>query len=251
MYLLYVDESGNIGDTNCFVFAGLAIHESSAKWINQKLEGIAKRFSESAPRDFELHAHEVFWGKSVWRDINLEKRKQALRDALQILQDMDERNRLFAIVVDKRDAHSKNEIIDLAFTQLITRFDHFVNRRNLAGHRNVGILVFDKSAYENKIQKLSLHFRDNGHSWGNLKYIVEVPLFVDSRASRLIQLADILAYAVFRKFERNDNSLFSIIENRFDMDHPQGKQHGLYYCKAEYGKNSQLVLNKIPQFKIA
>ena len=34
--------------------------------------------------------------------------------------------------------------------------------------------------------------------------MVEVRLFVDSRASRLSQLADLEAYALFRKFEKQD-----------------------------------------------
>lgn len=54
----------------------------------------------------------------------------------------------------------------------------------------------------------------------------EVPLFLDSKASRLIQLADLVAYAMFRKYEHGDDDFYSIIQDRFDR--VGGIQHGLY-----------------------
>ena len=36
----------------------------------------------------------------------------------------------------------------------------------------------------------------------------EVPVFLDSKASRLIQLADLVAYALFRHHEHNDNRFY-------------------------------------------
>jgi hypothetical protein len=49
---------------------------------------------------------------------------------------------------------------------------------------------------------------------------------MDSRASRLIQLADLVAYAIFLKFERNDDRYFKTIQGCFDAE--GGVQHGLY-----------------------
>jgi len=54
----------------------------------------------------------------------------------------------------------------------------------------------------------------------------DVPVFLDSRASRLIQLADLVSYAIFRKYEHNDESLYSVIEGCFDAE--GGVKHGLY-----------------------
>jgi Protein of unknown function (DUF3800) len=53
-----------------------------------------------------------------------------------------------------------------------------------------------------------------------------VPLFLDSKASRLIQLADIVAYAVFRYYEKGDNRFFPIIQSRFDSE--GSVKHGLH-----------------------
>jgi Protein of unknown function (DUF3800) len=61
---------------------------------------------------------------------------------------------------------------------------------------------------------------------GLLTSLIKVPLFLDSKASRLIQLADLIAYAVFRHFEKGDNRFFPIIEPRFDSE--GGVVHGLH-----------------------
>ena len=64
------------------------------------------------------------------------------------------------------------------------------------------------------------------YTWGVIRNFSEVPLFLDSKASRLIQLADIIAYSIFRHFEKGDSSFFSIIEPRFDSE--GGIVHGLH-----------------------
>lgn len=69
-------------------------------------------------------------------------------------------------------------------------------------------------------------FRTIGHQWGVLRNLSEVPVFIDSKASRLIQLADLIAYAVFRKWEKSDDRFYSIIADRFDRE--GSVVHGLH-----------------------
>jgi hypothetical protein len=45
-----------------------------------------------------------------------------------------------------------------------------------------------------------------------------VPLFLDSKASRLIQLADLISFGIFRKYEKDDNRFFDLFAKRFDSD---------------------------------
>jgi hypothetical protein len=51
-------------------------------------------------------------------------------------------------------------------------------------------------------------------------------VFLDSKASRLIQLADLVAYALFRHFEHDDSNYYDVISSCFDRDGPV--THGLY-----------------------
>ena len=48
----------------------------------------------------------------------------------------------------------------------------------------------DKSDnYESALQSLARTFRAKGTRWGDLRNMSEVPMFVDSRASRIVQIA--------------------------------------------------------------
>jgi len=87
-------------------------------------------------------------------------------------------------------------------------------------------MLFDESSTEQRIQTLAREFKYNGHSWGKTSNYAEVPVFLDSKASRLIQLADLVAYALFRFYEYNDSSFYDVIKNCFDSE--GGIEHGLY-----------------------
>lgn len=149
----------------------------------------------------------------------------AIEDALKIFLASHPSNRLFASVV-KKAAVSPADPVEFAFEQLASRFDHYLGRLHKAGDSQRGIIIFDKSTYETTIQSLATDFRTIGHNWGVIRNLSEVPLFLDSKASRLIQLADLIAYGIFRNFERGDDRFFNIIKNRFDSE--GGITHGLY-----------------------
>ena len=141
--------------------------------------------------------------------------------------------RLFAIVLEKANFNGQ-DIAKVAFEQLSSRFDQFLGRlyRNKQartddrGGAQRGLILFDESATENRIQNLAREFKYSGHSFGVTRNYAEVPVFLDSRASRLIQLADLVSYALFRHFEHHDSTYFEIIQHCFDQE--GGVQHGLY-----------------------
>ena len=164
-------------------------------------------------------------GKGIFRRFTKADRTAAIADALKIFLASHPSNRLFASVVRKVKV-SPVDPVEFAFEQLSSRFDHYLTRLHKAGNSQRGIILFDKSTYETTIQSLATDFRTIGHNWGILRNFSEVPLFLDSKASRLIQLADLIAYAIFRNYESNDDQYFSIIKNRFDSE--GGIVHGLY-----------------------
>ena len=227
MYLLYVDESGTTHDPNqqYFVLAGFCVFERQGYWISNQLDQIAARFDPADPAAVELHGSPMFGGRGQWRSHPKEDRHQAIEDALKVFLQSHPSNRLFASVI-KKAAVSPKDPVEAAFEQLASRFDKYLMRlhRNSDTHR--GIIIFDKSTYETTIQSLATDFRTIGYTWGVIRNFSEVPLFLDSKASRLIQLADLIAYAVFRHFEKGDNRFFPIIEPRFDSE--GGVVHGLH-----------------------
>ena len=134
-------------------------------------------------------------------------------------------NRIFAAVASKQ-ATLPDDPIEYSFEQLASRFDYYLKRLHNKNDVQRGIMLFDKSFYEQAIQSLARKFRENGHRWGELKNLAEVPFFSDSKSSRLIQMADMVSYAIFRKFEYKDDRYYTKIVHRFDAD--GNTTHGLY-----------------------
>ena len=98
--------------------------------------------------------------------------------------------RAFAVAVDKQ-AVSPDDPVERAFEEICNRFNLYLTRlHNREGNQPRGLIVMDKSHYEDTLQGLARRFREQGARWGNLRNLAEVRLFVDSAASRLIQITD-------------------------------------------------------------
>lgn len=230
MHLLYLDESGSASDPKeqYFVLAGVAVFERETHWIEQALNTVATRFSPEDPHAVELHGSPMRTGKSGWRRHPQEDRLQAIKDALRlgIAERPRKYVRLFGVVIRKASVVGQDPV-EHAFEQLTSRFDLFLKRLH---HKNNdsqrGIILFDESSTERRIQTLAREFKYAGHTWGQTKNYAEVPVFMDSKASRLIQLADLVAYALYRFYEHADSSFYDVIKHCFDSEGPA--EHGLY-----------------------
>lgn len=231
MHLLYLDEAGSVADAGqqYFVLAGLSVFERSTHWIEQELDQIAARFApdRNRPFDVELHGSPMRNGKGLWRAHTVASRLQAMRDALASVRRHHPRDiRLFAVALCKQN-FSGRDIAQEAFTQVCSRFDLFLMRLYQSRQdRQRGLILFDKSSTETRIQTLARDFKYSGHLYGVTRNYAEVPVFLDSKASRLIQLADLIAFAIFRHLEHNDSQYFEIIRECFDAD--GGVVHGFY-----------------------
>ncbi|GJG99204.1 hypothetical protein CBA19C8_01630 [Paraburkholderia terrae] len=166
----------------------------------------------------ELHASPMRSGKNEWRKFKREERENAIVEALSVGVAQQNRHnvRLFGAVIRKSDLPA--DPAETAFTQLYNRFDQFLRRLHLSGNTQRGIMIFDKTSIEPRIQTLAREFKTSGHPWGHNRNYAEVPLFLDSKASRLIQLADLIAFAIFRHFEHRDSKYFDVIRHCFDED---------------------------------
>jgi hypothetical protein len=227
MYLLYIDDSGSVTDTKCnhCVLAGFAVYETKPYWIEKTLNDIVNKYLPTFP-DVEIHGSPMHSGNKEWRGIPKDIRESIIMDVLHLIAS-DRSIRLFASVISKSAAASSDISGDL-FTQVASRFDMFLGRLyNTEKNPQRGIVIFDKSTSELTIQRLSHVFITTGHQWGKrLNNFAEVPLFLDSKMSRSIQMADLIAYSIFRYFEYNDSKYFSVLQDCFDTD---GKAiHGLH-----------------------
>jgi hypothetical protein len=233
MHILYVDDSGSVEnpDERHFVLGGVAVFERGIYHQIKAADDCVLSFGLGDPENIELHGSPMYAGRdSVWRTVrDRSKREQMIKDALNVFVSASS-VRLFAVVVDKA-AVAPEDPIQLAFDEICNRFNLFLQRNyNRTGESHRGLLVMDETKHEKPLQALAKHFRVNGARWGNFRNLAEVPLFVDSRASRLVQLADLVAFATWRKYEFSDGRFFDALIPKFDAD--GGVIHGLVHRRA-------------------
>lgn len=105
-----------------------------------------------------------------------------------------------------------------SFNQVVSRLQHFLrNRGTNLGRRIFGLLVQDNNeTVALKLTTLMRGFHARGTSYTLIPDIVETPLFVDSRLTAMVQMADVCAYAVRRFVENNETDLVDLIYSRVD-----------------------------------
>ncbi len=230
MHLLYIDDSGSVGnpDEAFFILGGVAIFERRLFHLVTAVDEVVRGFNLGDPHDIELHASPMYSGHGLWHSIARADREKMLHAALGTILDPQTSLRLFAVAVDKR-AISPRDPVAVAFEEISNRFNLSLQRLNDRGpgESQKGLIIMDESDYEGPLQALARHFRINGTRWGHLRNLAEVPLFVDSKASRLVQLADLVAWATWRKYEHKDGRFFDRLTPRFDAD--GGVIHGLVH----------------------
>lgn len=240
MHLLYLDDSGSVGDKKdaYVILAGLAVYERVPYWYERELDNIAASVWPDNPRSIEFRGGDIFSGRGHWRGVRKETRIQAYENALSHL-GSSKRARLFGAAIHKETIaaqdptqHTLNPM-EYAFEQVCSRFDQYLGRLHRANNTQRGLIVLDKSADERTLQNMARDFRLDGHRWGRLRNLAEVPLFVDSKATRMIQFADMIAYALRRYYERGEQRYFDLIARGFDAE--GGIVHGLiHYVPANH-----------------
>ncbi len=234
MYLLYIDESGEpkgrkAGSSKYFVLSGVALHEEDCFPFSRSLDSIIRR---ALPREagLEIHASPMWAGRSDWARIPRQTRHDLLDELFAHLGTWKSANgrppRYFAAAVHK-DSHRGRDILELAHEELFARFDTCLSRFHLAGDSHRSLVIGDESSYEKLVQTLVPKWKREGSRIGRLHSLVEVPLYVDSKNSRLVQAADLVAWAVWQCYEHRSSRFFQPINARFDCD--GGIQHGLVH----------------------
>lgn len=173
---------------------------------------IASRFNAETPTAVEFHGAPMRNGKESWNGVSPDARVQATVDALGLLADPRLKMKVIASVIEKARM-AVADVVPRSFENIAHRFDQFLaDRWHRLHDPQRGLVICDKSGQEQKLQSLSACFKYRGHRHGRLRNFSEVPLFLDSKASRLIQLADLVAYWIFRYFESSDDRGYKLIE---------------------------------------
>jgi hypothetical protein len=227
MHLLYLDDSGSVGNAadRHIVLAGVSVFERQPHWFSAKMDEIAARIWPDNPQSLEFRGADMLTGKKHWRGVGQDDRVSAYKEALGILK-VSNQVTLFGAAIHKA-AISPADPMEYAFEQVCNRFDRFLGRLHKASNTQRGLIILDESTYETSLQGLARNFRTQGHRWGQLHNMADVPMFVNSKATRLVQLADLIAHAIRRYYEYGDATYFDIFSSKFDT--VGGVVHGLVH----------------------
>ena len=219
MHLLYLDDAGSVGNVReqYLVLGGVSVFEAQSSWVTQELDRLAQNIDPGNPHGVEFHASETYARRSQpWKGLTQEEARGTIESVLDVSAHAYDTARAFACVVHK-PSFPNQDPMEIAFEDLCSRFDRYLQRLRAAGDRQWGLVILDKSAHETTLQQMSVAFRTLGTSWGVIRSLADTPLFVDSRASRVIPLADHVAYAVFRRYQSGDTQYLDRIAAKFGL----------------------------------
>jgi hypothetical protein len=241
VYTLYLDGSGSHGTSPVFILAGIALHEQDAYHLQQRFAAPLNRLSGGVdPRDYELHATEIKSPRkptSIWHGVPASKRNAILRSAFGALGtyaciDAEKYScAYFGAVVER----SYSDYEERAWEEVLHRFDEMLTRRaHESGEHQRGIVIHDRSITERRVQDWADRWRLLSGRIGVLTHMTDVPFFADSKASRLLQAADFIAWALWRYYGLSSPDPQWIDPLWANFDHQDGTMHGLVHVSRSY-----------------
>jgi hypothetical protein len=234
MYLLYLDESGQ-QHGRYFVLAGAAVFERQPFWIAEKLTGLQTKYFPDVEAPIEFHASAVrSMQGQPWNKLSREQSRELLDTVYGVIAAAD--LTLFGVAVERDWLRSRGEEDEYAFAfeSITQRFDEFLKRKfREDSNRQRGIIIVAQSEFQRRIETLAQRIiKDGGTRWGELRNLAEIPLFTSAANSRMLQVADFCANAVYGRYESGYARQFDRIAPKFDQ--AEGQYCGLSHFSREY-----------------
>ncbi len=237
MYLLFLDESGNNDKARHFILGGIAVFEGLITPLRQGVDALMEEHFPDTPHT-PFHASELYslavspkapqFTRSNYRTLvsgltQLILHHATAYNAPGIV--------LFGQIIEK--ALVPDPYLE-AFEGIVARFNQFLITRHHAQDPQKGLVVVATSA-QKRHTSLRLNYRTyrvQGTRLGYIHNLPLIPLFAEADATRLLQLADLVAYALRRYYEHKDAYYIDPLWSAFFQKN--GRYAGLYHRTAQY-----------------
>jgi hypothetical protein len=231
MHLLYLDESGNEKDPSdrFFVLGGIALFERQTFFLSKTVDEIQEKyFPNKQPIPF--HASEIRSGRNFWRSVPDRTRNAVLADlGKAILETPDIGRCLYGAVIEKSRELWAEDAVERATEEICRRFDIRLTREYHDRNPQRGLLIFSEGRFDARAKIWVRGFHQRGTRWGTINNLADIPYFAPMQESRLLQLADYVAHAVWLMFERRNSELIAPLLRCFDVR--DGIPHGLVHVR--------------------
>ena len=118
-------------------------------------------------------------------------------------------------------------LMEYSWTFITERFEHFLKQQ--PADSNNGLIFIDSSQKipESEIKSVLYSLVREGSMWQNIDHVIEEPIFTRSHLRNLIQLADMIAYVIYRHYYKKDVKFKEWFESLVaKMYQPYGSIHG-------------------------
>lgn len=227
MHMFFLDESGTPPKPSAkypryFVVGGIIIPENSWHRVKDALMGLKIRHKVRGELKWRYFAATNEDAKNPMRRMTVQKRDEIRADLYRIIC-AEKSVKTIACVCSTPAAYampsvtSQDDIYNLAYKGASERFQYYLQDvSKVVGRKEYGIVVADhRGAQDDK--ELRGHHQKLLHSTGEFisKYqnLIEGLFLEPSHLSVGIQLADLVAGAVWRKFERGDDRWYQHLES--------------------------------------
>ena len=231
MHLLYLDESAS-GSANGpqWVLGGFTVEDVQVGALRTSIVRIAELIP-SPIANRELHASPMETGRRGWRGVPRTLRNQITNELLACFSIF--RIKPFAVVAS--DFEQPDPRIDV-HTRLFQQVNEYFEREYRDTPRRY-LVILDETPLRKRIQSLAAesnvvpgtNARDD-YPFGSM---IEVPMFLDSELSRLLQLADFVAFWVHRAYAIGDQRILNLLLPAFDQE-PGGPIRGLVHLTGNH-----------------
>jgi Protein of unknown function (DUF3800) len=216
MYLSYMDDSGDPGvgggsPTPTYTTACVFVRDQHWVSLFEDILGFRRylRAAFGLRMRQEVKANELVQGTGPWSTLSLgdRVRKRGIYRAFMRFQAKAGTIKTFAVVVDKSNYQTPDDVRETAWRHTLERVEAF------ARHNNETVMLVPDSGEYDRFRKVARRMRRYSQvgamvGGGTLsrplaRYLIDDPVERDSAQSYFVQLADLNAYAAYRK-ERPD-----------------------------------------------
>lgn len=206
--LVYIDETGSVGKGAKkqpeLTLAAVVVHEDKVQPLKKALDDVAWKHLEWLPADLEFHGTEVWNGTGYWAKKMPHELISVYEDAVSVLNSLDidvihasiHKQRLH----DRYGGSADGNAYLLALQFLLEKLDRLSSSHKI-------LIPDEQKEHQLRAVKMVADLQD----WGGgevpgrpLTTIIDSIHFVSSHASRGVQLADMVAFALQRKWNSRD-----------------------------------------------
>lgn len=229
MHIVYVDESGTHAEARYFVVAGLAVFERETYYLSQSLDKLQAKYLPDLEERVTSHATVLRAPEGSVAEpfdkLTPDDRRRLLGEIYDVIAGSNAR--IFAVAMEKAYL-GDDDPYERALEEIVNRFDRMLARvLRDRGEAQRGILVISESSYRENLRALAAKIWSEGHRWGEIHNMADVPFFAPARTTRLLQLADFVSNAVYGRYENSYARDFDKIAPKFDSE--DQRIHGLVH----------------------